>query len=295
MKRLMLLFVAAGFLATANAEPLSGRLARIKETGILVAAHGETGIPFTYLNDGKPAGFGVDITTRILDGLREQLGNPNIRIRWNAVTLSTRLPMVAGNAVDIECAATTNTRQRQATVAFSKTIFVSDEGIVSRRNAGIKDYADLAGKRVAVVAGTPNAQSLKELAEAGKMKIEIIEVRNNRNSMRMVADGRADAFVAAKPILAGQVAGLGDAGDFTIVGNGRFREAFACVLPKDDPAFKQVVDQVLAGMMKSGEMERIYDKWFMKPIPPRNATINLPLNDATRAVYAEPSDTPIEN
>ena len=292
MKRCALLTLALlGMISTAAlADQLDGRLRRVKETGTLVVAHGETGVPFSYVAKTGPVGFGVDISKRIADEIKKHVGLNEIKIRWNPVTLSTRIPMIVTNTVDLECITTTNTKARQQLVAFSNTFYISGEGIATRRDSGIKDYSDLAGKRVAVVRGTSTERALL----ARGINLTLVPERSHRNAVKALNDHRADAYVQSAAIIAGGLLGLKDLSPFHIVGSAGYKEAFGCMLPKDDAAFKKVVDQALASLMTSGEMERIYNKWFMRPIPPYGRNISLSLSDENRRLYAAPDDIAFE-
>jgi glutamate/aspartate transport system substrate-binding protein len=173
---------------------------------------------------------------------------------------------------------------------FSLSFYVSDEGIAPRRDSGIKDYPDLAGKKVAVVRGTTTESDLL----ARGINLTLVPERNNLVAMAALKEGRVDAFVAAAPIIAGQLLRLEDPRPFQIVGSGGNMEAFACMLPKGDPGFKKLVDETLAEMMQSGEMEQIYNKWFMSPIPPFGRNLNMPLNEDNRRLYRAPNDIPFD-
>jgi glutamate/aspartate transport system substrate-binding protein len=290
-RRSFVLLLAALTISTANhAQELTGRLKRIKDTGTLVLAHGETAMPFSFVDNKGPLGFGVDISKRIAESIKTQLGMAEIKVRWNPVTLSTRFPMIVTGTVDLECVTTTNTKARQKMVGFSNSFYISDEGIATRKDSGVMDYADLAGKRVVVVRGTTTEKALV----ARNLNITLVPERNNRRAMAALAEGRADAYIAAAPIAGGELLRLRDAKPFHIVGSGGYKEAFGCMMPKDDPAYKEAVDNALAGLMASGEMERIYNKWFMGPVPPIGQAVNLPLNNETRALYAAPNDTALE-
>lgn len=274
----------------AHAEEHTGRLKRIKDNAIMVIAHGETGMPFSYVDRNGPIGFGVDISKRIADGIKSRLKLAELSIRWNPATLSTRFPLIVTNTVDLECITTTHTRGREESAGFSNTFYISDEGIAVRRDSAIKSVADLAGKRIAVVRNTTTEQALL----ARGLNATLVPERTNRLAMAALAEGRADAYIAAVPIIAGELLRLADARPFRIVNLGEHHEAFACMLPKNDPALKKVVDEILAEMMKSGEMERIYNKWFMEPIPPLGRIVNLPLDEDNRRLYQAPNDKPFE-
>lgn len=287
-----ILLTAALITINAHAEEPTGRLKRIKDTGTFVVAHGETAIPFSYIDKSGPIGFGVDISKRIAAAVKAHLGLSELRIRWNPVTLSTRFPLIVTNTVDLECIATTHTSAREEMVSFSNTFHISDDGFAVRRDSGIKDFAGLAGKRVAVVRGTTTEQAMQTKAAA--INLTLVPERNNRLAMEALAEGRADAYVAAAPIIAGEFLRAPDAKPFVILDAGGYEEAFACMLPKGDTALKKVVDDTLAGMMASGEMERLYNKWFMSPIPPFGRNVNLPLNDDNRRLYQAPNDRPLQ-
>lgn len=290
-RRTLLTLVLLGMISTtALADPPGGRLQRIKDSGILVIAHGETGVPFSYVDRTGPAGFGVDISKHVADEIRKQVGLNEIKIRWNPVTLSTRFPMIVTNTVDLECITTTNTRARQQLVAFSNTFYISDEGIATRRDSGIKGYPDLAGKRVAVVRNTSTERALL----ARGINLTLLPERSHLRAVKALSDQRADAYVQSASIIAGGLLGLKDSTLFHIVGSGGYKEAFGCVLPKDDAAFKKVVDQALASLMTSGEMERLYNKWFMSSIPPHGRNVGFPLSEENRRLYAAPNDIPFE-
>lgn len=294
MKHILAIALALAATLNANADEPSGRLKRIKDTKTMVIAHGETGIPFSYLDQGRPVGFGVDISLKVAEAVKAQLKEPDLRIRWNPVTLSTRFPLMVTNTVDLECIATTNTRARQEMVSFSNSFYVSEEAIVVRQDSSIKDYADLSGKRVTVAQNSTTERSLRALAKEGQAALTVMPQRSDFMGIRAVADGKADAHVAALPIIAGQVLRIADGDALKVVGSGRYREAFGCMLPKGDTELKQLVDRVLAELMASGEMERLYNKWFNGPVPPFGRSAHLSLNEDTRKLYQNPSDMAFE-
>lgn len=278
-----------------QADPLDGRLKRIKETNTFVIAYRETGLPFSYLEKkDKPVGYAVDISLKVAEALKQKLNAPDLRIRWNPVTAATRIPLVTTSTVDIECGQTTNTTSRQKQVAFSNTFYVSEEGIATPAGSTINNLKDLNGKRVAVAANTTTEAALRARNQPGESQINIMPLRSNAIAMRALADGKVDAFVAATPILAGMIASEANPERLRITASGGEKEAFACMLPKDDDAFKKVVDDALASLMASGEMARLYDKWFNTAIPPRGTNLHLPLNEATRQVFTTPNDRAIQ-
>ncbi|MCL2656881.1 MAG: amino acid ABC transporter substrate-binding protein [Betaproteobacteria bacterium] len=264
----------------------ASRLERIRQTGTLVLAYRENAVPFSYLHQGQPVGFGVDIAKAVADDLREYLGLPRLNIRWNAVTLSTRIPLMTTNTVDMECATTTHTRSRADQVSFSHTFYVSEEGVATR----ITDTPASQTGKTAVVESTTTAS---RLSAEGK---DMLAVRSYRNGMLALLQGQADAFVGDMPMLASERLQLGEAGRtiaLNATGNA-VPEAYACMLPLGDTAFVAQVNKTLERLMRDGEMLRLHDRWFIQPIPPGNRALNLPLNKATREAYATPNSTPFE-
>lgn len=282
--------------AADEAHAAPSRLDRIQETGLLVAGYRETAVPFSYLDPNNPAGpvgFGVELTERVLEALKRRLGRNDLRIRWNPATLSTRMPLMISQTLDIICATDTHTRARAEQVDFSLTFFVSETGATVRKdlNRELGQIEDLRSMRVAVPAGTTVAQMVSKVVagEGGA----VLTTPTNRQAMRMVQADKADAFVNGSAILAGELLRLPDADRFRIAELGGAPEPFACMLPEGDDAFRQVVDNVLSDMMKSGAMAALYNKWFNQPIPPYGKAVNLPLNEATKAIYAAPNNAPM--
>ncbi len=291
--RLCLFAIAAALAASASAtEPsappesaAASRLERIRQTGTLVLAYRENAVPFSYLYQGQPMGFGVDISKAVADDLQEALGLPQLNIRWNAVTLSTRIPLIATHTVDMECATTSNTQSRARQVSFSHTFYVAESGVATRA----PDAMSPTGK-TAVVESTITASRLRA------MGADVLPVRSNRNGMLALLQGQADAFVAAMPLLASERLQLGEAGQAIALHamDGALPDAFACMLPLGDTAFVAEVNKTLERLMQSGEMKRLHDRWFIQPIPPGNRALNLPMNQVTREAYEAPNSTPFE-
>lgn len=291
MKHLLLPAMLAGlFSVQSHASEPASRLDRIKDTGVLVAAHGETSIPFSYVGRNGPTGFGVELTMNIADAIKKHLGLPNLEIRWNPVTLSTRFMLVSTRTVDIECITTTNTRKRQEMVAFSNSYYISSEAALLRQGLEIEDPSQLKGKRISVVRNTPSERNLHTM----NIGATIVPVLGNKDAINSLEHGSADAYFASAAIIAGQLMQTTSARNYKLVGISGQKEAFACVLPKNDPALKKVVDDAIAGMMSSGQMEKLYNKWFTQPIPPQGRNINMPLSEDNRQLYKMPNDTPFE-
>lgn len=284
--------------AAASAQQPAGepsRLERIAATGQFVIGHRESAVPFAYLDPAqRPVGYAVDIARHVFAAVKATLGKADLGLRFNAVTPTTRLPLMETRVIDIECGVTTNTAARQQQLAFSNTYYVDAVRVAVRADSPIAGIGDLAGKRVAVVRGSTAEAQLERLAAERKIGLTTVAVRTELRGMHALEDGRADALVAAAALLLGQISRSADPARFKLVGDALLMQPYACVLPKGDAAYKQLVDATLTDMMRSGEMAKLHAKWFEAPIPPYRRALNLPLNDATRTAFASPNDRPLQ-
>ena len=275
--------------ATANAQDTS-TLAKVKASGAITFGYREASFGFSYLDGGaKPVGYSIDICNRIVEAIKTELKLPAIEIKYQAVTSANRIPLVQNGTVDIECGSTTNLVERQKLVAFSPDIFRYTVRTLVKTDSGIKSIADLQGKTVVTTAGTTSFRLLREADKGRSLEVNQLAGKDHTDSFLLVESGRAQAFVLDDILLAGQIANARNPKDFAIVGESLRTENQSLMLRKDDPEFKAVVDRVVGGMMKSGEMEKLYNRWFMSPIPPKNININYPLNAETRDAFANPS------
>jgi len=294
------LIVALSLAASASASaqqaaPEPTRLERIAATGQFVVGHRETAVPFAYFDQAqRPVGYGVDVARRVFEAVKAQLGKPDLRLRFNAVTATTLSPLIETRVVDIECGVTTNTPGRAQHVAFSSTFYVDAVRIVVPAGSSVAKFGDLAGKRVAVIADSKAEALVQRLAAEHKVAFEQTAVPNELRGVQALEDGRVDALIAAAALSLGQISRSANPGRFKVVGDALQLESYACVLPKGDVAFKKLVDATLAELMRSGAMAKLHAKWFEAPIPPYRWALNLPLNDATRAAFASPSDPPLQ-
>jgi glutamate/aspartate transport system substrate-binding protein len=296
-KSLLTLLLASLFLAgSASAESTAqvNRLERIKETKILVAGYREQSIPFSYLNNGKPSGFGVELTERVTEAVRQKINAPDVRIRWNAVTLSTRYPLMTTNTLDISCATDTHTKAREEQVSFSNTFYITRTSMVVAKDLKVKTLADLQGKRLAAPAGSSIENKLKSAISEKGWNMTVVPVRSNSAGMELLLNGKVDALGNAHSLLTFELFLHPESEKYEVLPAGQYKEAYACLLPKGDNEFKKLVDDVLASMMQSGEMEALYKKWFNQPIQPFGKNLNMPMNEATQALYKAPNDTPLE-
>ena len=270
-------------------------LAKIKDSGAVTMGVRESSGALSYtLGDGKFAGFHVELCQRVLADVQKSLGLAKLDIKYQAVTSQNRIPLVQNGTVDIECGSTTNTAGRQKDVAFAVTTYVEEVRIAVKANSGITSIAQLAGKNVATTTGTTSVQHLRRHERGATVNLNEVFGKDHADSFLLLESGRADAFVMDGQILAGNIAKAKNPADFKIVGEVLSVEPIAIMIRKDDPKFKKAVDDSLVALMKSGEMAKLYDKWFTQPIPPTNTRVGLALSEATKAAWAAPNDKPIE-
>lgn len=283
------LMLAAG---TAHADTL----AKIKSSGAVSMGVRESSGALSYtLGDGKYVGFHVELCQRVLADVQKSLGLAKLDIKYQPVTSQNRIPLVQNGTVDIECGSTTNNATRQKDVAFAVTTYVEEVRIAVKKASGITSIAQLAGKNVATTTGTTSVQLLRRHERANGVNFNEVFGKDHADSFLLLEGGRADAFVMDGQILAGNIAKSKSPGDFAIVGEVLAVEPIAIMLRRDDPKFKTAVDASLTAMMRSGEVAKIYDKWFIQPIPPANTSVGLPASEATRAAWANPNDKPVED
>lgn len=283
--------VGAALTLTGGAHAQEGAtLAKIKASGAITYGYRETSFGFSYLDANlKPIGYSIDICNRILDAIKAELKIPNVEVRYQNVTSANRIPLVQNGTVDIECGSTTNLVERQKLVAFSPDIFRYNVRTLVKADSGIKSIADLQGKTVVTTAGTTSFRLLKEADKGRNLEVTNLAGKDHTDSFLLVENGRAQAFVLDDILLAGQIANARNPKDFVIVGESLRTENQSLMFRRDDPQFKSLVDRVVSGMMKSGEMEKLYQKWFMSPIAPKNININYPINAETRDAFVNPS------
>jgi glutamate/aspartate transport system substrate-binding protein len=282
-------------LALAGVAHAEDTLKKIKDTGTITEGVRESSgaLAFT-LGDGKYTGFHYDVCAHVIADIQKQLGMAKLETKYQPVTSQNRIPLVQNGTVDIECGSTTNNATRQKDVAFAPTLYVEEVRIAVKANSGIKDITGLNGKTVATTTGTTSVQLLRKNKRAAGMDFKELNGKDHSDSFLLLESGRADAFVMDGQILAGLISKAKNPAEFKIVGEPLSVEPIAIMYRKDDPAFKKAVDDSVRAMAKSGEDAKLYDKWFMQPIPPANTKVNLPASDATKAAWANPTDKPLE-
>ena len=294
MKRMSFMFATLALAAAGAAQ--ADTLAKFKTSGVATMGVRESSGALSYtLGDGKYAGFHVEICQRVLADVQKGLGLAKLETKYQAVTSQNRIPLVQNGTVDIECGSTTNNATRQKDVSFAVTTYVEEVRIAVKANSGITGIAQLTGKKVATTTGTTSVQLLRKHERANGVNFEEVFGKDHADSFLLMESGRADAFVMDGQILAGNIAKAKNPADFKIVGEVLSVEPIAIMIRKDDPAFKKAVDGSITAMMKSGEIAKLYDKWFVQPIPPSNTRVGLPASDATKAAWANPNDKPVED
>jgi glutamate/aspartate transport system substrate-binding protein len=295
MKKPLLALALTALAATAALAQANDTLGKIKSTGTVTMGVRESSGVLSYtLGDGKYTGYHVEICQRVLGDIQKQLGLAKLDIKYQPVTSQNRIPLVQNGTVDIECGSTTNNQARQRDVAFAVTTFIEEVRIAVKANSGINSIKDLNGKNVATTTGTTSVQTLRRHERAGGVDFKEVYGKDHADSFLLLESGRADAFVMDGSLLAGLIARSKNPSDFKIVGEVLSVEPIAIMFRKDDPAFKKAVDDSIIAMMKSGELAKIYDKWFMQPTPPNGVRMNMPMSDALKAAIANPTDRPME-
>ena len=283
--------VASAFSTAPVLAQESATLKKIKDSGSITLGHRESSIPFSYYDDKQQViGYSHELMLKVVDSIKAELKLAKLDTKLMPVTSANRITLVQNGTVDIECGSTTNNTERQKQVAFSTSIFVIGTKLMAKKDAGIKDYADLAGKNVVTTAGTTSERLIRKMNEEKAMKMNIISAKDHGESFLTLETGRAVAFMMDDALLYGEMAKAKKPGDWIVTGTAQSKEAYGCMLRKDDPGFKKVVDAALTKAMTSGDAEKIYNKWFMNPIPPKGLNLNMPLSDEMKGLYQAPND-----
>lgn len=266
-------------------------LKKIKDSGVIALGHRESSIPFSYYDEKQNVvGYSQELALKVVEAVKHELKRPDLKVKLIPITSQNRIPLVQNGTIDIECGSTTNNLDRQKQAAFSNTIFVVGTRLMTKKDSGIKDFADLKGKTVVTTAGTTSERLLRKLNQDHNMGMNIISAKDHGESFLTLSTGRAAAFMMDDALLAGERAKSSHPGDFVIVGTPQSHEAYGCMMRKGDPAFKKVVDAAIAKVETSGEAAQIYKKWFESPIPPKGLNLNFPLSDDMKTLFKNPND-----
>jgi len=279
------------FAVGAEAQELTGTLKKIKDTGTITIGHRESSIPFSYLDDKQqPVGYAMDLCTKVVDAVKAELKLPNLKVNLQPVTSGNRIPQLQAGNIDIECGSTTNSVERQKQVSFGPTYFVINVTAAVKKGSGIKQLADLNGKTISTTSGTTSVPLLKQYEKTKHVDIKEIYGKDHAESFLLLVQDRTVAFVMDDILLAGQIANSANPGDFVILPESLRTEPYSMMLRKDDPQFKALVDKAVSAVMKSGEIEKIYAKWFLSPIPPKGVNMSFPMTPAIKDAFANPND-----
>ncbi|SAL12785.1 glutamate/aspartate ABC transporter substrate-binding protein [Caballeronia humi] len=295
IKKAALVLAALGFLATSAYAQDAGTLKKIKDTGVISLGHRESSIPFSYYDDKQNVvGYSHEFALKVVEAVKQKLNMPNLKVKLTPITSQNRIPLVQNGTVDIECGSTTNNAERQQQVSFSNTIFVIGTRLMTKKDSGVKTWDDLKGKTVVTTAGTTSERLLRKMNQDKSMGMNIISAKDHGESFLTLSTGRAVAFMMDDALLAGERAKSNNPGDFVIVGDPQSHEAYGCMIRKNDPEFKKVVDDAIAKVETSGEGAAIYKKWFESPIPPKGLNLNFPESDDIKALFKSPNDKAID-
>jgi glutamate/aspartate transport system substrate-binding protein len=288
--KLLVSLIAIGIAATVSAQ--EGTLKKIKDTGAITIGHRDASIPFSYYDDQqKPVGYAMDLCMRIVDAVKKELKMPDLKTNYQLVTSANRIPLMGNGTIDLECGSTTNNLERQKLVWFTITHFVTANRWVAKKSSNAKTLNDLKGKTVVSTAGTTNIKQITEINAAQNLGMNIISANGHPEAFQMVETGRAVAFVMDDILLYSLAAQSRSPADYEVSKDALSVEPYGIMLRKDDPAFKKVVDAAMVDTYKSGAINAIYDKWFLKPVPPRGLTLNVPMSDQFKKLVANPTDS----
>ena len=288
--------VASTLVCAHSAIASSATLDKIKAAGAVTMGVRESSIPMSYTTgDSRFDGFHVEVCRMILNDIKDKLGLSTLRINYQPVTSQNRIPLVQNGTVDIECGTTTNNTARNRDVSFANTLYVEEVRIAVKANSGINSISQLAGKKVATTTGTTSVQLLRKHEKATGVNFDEVFGKDHADSFLLLESGRADAFVMDGSILAGNIANAKNPKDYKIVGEVLSTEPIAIMVRKDDPQFKATVNAAIAKIVANGNMPKLWDKWFLKPIPPKNSVVGLELSVATKNAWANLNDRPAED
>ena len=293
--KLKLVALSVALFATAGAFAQgTDTLSKVKASGVVTMGVRDSSGALSYtLGDGKYTGYHVEICQRILANLEKAAGR-KLEVKYQPVTSQNRIPLVQNGTVDIECGSTTNNATRAKDVAFVVTTFVEEVRVAVKANSGITSIAQLGGKTVATTTGTTSVQMLRKNKRASGVDFKEIFGKDHSDSFLLLESGRADAFAMDSSILVGNIATAKNPADFKIVGEVLSVEPIAIMIRKDDAPFKLLADDTVKAMIKSGELNKLYTKWFLEPIPPKNTKVGLPLSASIKAAWDKPNDDPME-
>jgi glutamate/aspartate transport system substrate-binding protein len=284
--------ISAGVMAGAAQAQETGTLKKIKDSGSITLGVRDSSIPFSYLDDKQSyQGYSIDLCMKVVTAIQKQLGLAALNVKLNPVTSATRIPLMANGTIDLECGSTTNNLERQKQVAFAPTTFVTANRLLSKKSSNINSLADMKGKALVSTSGTSNLKQVTTLNAERNLGMNIMTAKDHAEAFLMVETGRAVAFAMDDILLASLAASSKSPGDYAITKEALSVEPYGIMMRRDDPAFKKAVDGAIEAVFKSGDINRIYAKWFQSPIPPKGISLNWPVSDQLKAVIAKPTDS----
>jgi ABC-type amino acid transport substrate-binding protein len=291
--KLSMLTTAVLLTAAVASSASAQTLKKIADSGKITVSYREASVPFSYLIGSKKAiGFSVELTEAIIDDVRTKVKKPNLEISYMPVTSQNRIPLLVNGTYDLECGSTTNNSARGKDVAFSTNFFYTGTRLLTKKSSGIKNYADLSGKTVASTTGTTNAQVIRKYSAEKNLNMQLILGKDHDDSLLLVETDRALAFAMDDILLFGLRANSKNPDSLVVVGDSLQVEPYACMLRKDDPEFKKVVDGAINRLMKSGEFSKLYTKWFESPMAPKGTNLGLPMSQQLKDNLKAQSDKP---
>lgn len=279
----------------ASAPVLEGTLARIAATGTINLGHRESSVPFSYYDANRQVvGYSHELMQRVVEAVRTELKLPALTQRLVPVTSQNRIPLVQNGTVDLECGSTSHTRERATQVAFSTSFFVVNTRLLVPRSGAVRDFPDLAGRRVVVTAGTTSERLLRTWSESRGKRVQVVTARDHGEAFQALENGQVDAFMLDDALLHGERAKARQPEDWLVTGTPMSAEVYACMMRRGDAAFKAVVDRALTRLLTSGEAQKIHARWFTRPIPPRGLNLAFPPSAALLQLFRQPDDRPLD-
>lgn len=292
ISKMIAVLIGAGLIVGAAHAQESGTLKKIKESGSITLGVRDSSIPFSYLDDKQSyQGYSIDLCMKAVTAIQKHLGLSQLSVKMNPVTSATRIPLMANGTIDLECGSTTNNIERQKQVAFAPTTFVSGNRLLAKKSANIKSLDDMKGKTLVSTAGTTSMKQITALNTERNLGLNILSAKDHAESFLMVETGRAVAFLMDDILLASLAANSKNPSEYAITKDALELEPYGIMMRRDDPAFKKVVDDAIVGVFKSGDINKIYAKWFQAPIPPKGINLNWPMNEQLKKIIAKPTDS----
>ncbi|MEO8838614.1 MAG: transporter substrate-binding domain-containing protein [Herbaspirillum sp.] len=291
----LILALMAPLVSQAADSDLGPTLTKIKTAKVIGIGHRTASLPFSYYDENqKVVGFSQDLCQKVIDAVKVRLNMPNLAVRMIPVTSQNRTSLLQNGTIDLECGVTSNLKERWQQISFLTNFFISTPRILTRKDSGIKDFSDLAGKSVVTNAGTSSEHLLRTMNDQKKMNMQVQSVKDYGEGLLLLQSGRAAAYVMDDILLAGTRLQAQAPADWVLVGTAQGAgEPYAFMVRKNDPQFKKLGDDALNQVMKDGEINKMYTRWFQSPIPPKNMDFSFPMSDIVHKLYATPSDTPL--